>query len=665
MKALLTKKKRVLYTEKFKKRTYFVDRNLINGLLDIRRVLKEMTFYELFKLKINQPIFLNTFSQLYFDGLEFNNRKLEEFRTKIKKYLSRACSQSYKAFRIAKNISLDDSNDEDNPMKDENHKDIDIKEKFLNRNNRKQRDKDIHRNLEIFLKDSIPYAQDATRKKHFKKLLKFIRLIDFLYNYSKFDLVINSLGLLDKKFTRLYEAYEKKYVDNPLLIITIVTLGNKVSYNPSIELITSAIFDHFISENIELVIRLKNFIDPQEFPTYMVCFEEVFEVSVDQNGILSGRIKEDDEYNALYDNIKNSFDKCRRALDEKAESLIPILLTNNKFMKTNFTKLEESADHKQLKELMDEFKKMEINVKKLEKKVNIGIFEFQLDLLLDQVLPSPQYLLGKIYATIPKILSKRINELVEKTDKYNELIDINVNKGDVEAFLKLKKEVEECSSKRQDVEKEMEEINELNLIVSNHFKEMKLEDYERRRFDHLLNSRTNFERKLDSMIYFIEQNIKLFRTDLMVKIRKYDEMLKKIYEDLNDDIVNVYNYDTSVPLLFLQEKYFLIAKATENKKIFQQQEIDIEMNEIDRSNFENLDLVTYEHDLKKQIWENIYEYQGIIITWEKIQIMDIKLDIMEDKIYNWKNSCLIGIKDLTGCKVAEEFLFKIKYMSMF
>ena len=46
----------------------------------------------------------------------------------------------------------------------------------------------------------------------------------------------------------------------------------------------------------------------------------------------------------------------------------------------------------------------------------------------------------------------------------------------------------------------------------------------------------------------------------MVKIRKYDEMLKKIYDDLNDNIVNQYNDDTSVPLLFLQEKYFLIAK---------------------------------------------------------------------------------------------------------
>ena len=654
------KKKRVLYTEKLKKRTYFIDRNLITGLLEIRRILKDMTFYELFKLKINQPIFLNSFSQLYFDGLEHNNRKMEEFRSKIKRQLSRACEASYKAFRIAKNISLDDSNNGNSVKEDEEKKDIDIKEAILNRNNRKRHDKEVHRNLEIFLKDAIPYAQDATRKKHFKKLLKFIRLIDFLYNYSKFDLVINSLTLLDKRFSRLYEAYEKKYADNPLIITTIVTLGNKISYNPSIELITSAIFDHFISENIDLVTRIKNFIDPQEFPQYMVCFEEVFEVSVDQNGILNGRIKEDDNYNDLYDNIKNSFEKCRRALDDKVESLGPILIKNNKYMKTNFKKLEEEADHNQLKQFIDEFKKMEVSVKKLEKKVNIGIFEFQLDLLLDQVVPSPQYLLNKIYVTIPKILGKRINKLSERTDKYNELLDINVAKGDVEAFLKLKKEVEDCSNKRQEVENEMEEINELNLIINNHYKEMRLEDYERRRFDHLLNSRTNFERKLDSMIYFIEQNIKLFRSALMVKIRKYDEMLKKIYDDLNDNIVNQYNDDTSVPLLFLQEKYFLIAKATENKKVFQQQEEEIEMNEADRSNFENLDLVTYEHDLKKTIWENIYEYQGIIITWEKIQIMDIKTDIMADKIYNWKNSCLIGIKDLTGCKVAEDFLFKIK-----
>jgi hypothetical protein len=37
----------------------------------------------------------------------------------------------------------------------------------------------------------------------------------------------------------------------------------------------------------------------------MVCFEEVFEVSVDQNGSLSGRIREDDDYTDLNNSIKS------------------------------------------------------------------------------------------------------------------------------------------------------------------------------------------------------------------------------------------------------------------------------------------------------------------------------------------------------------------------
>ena len=652
------KKKRVLYTEKLKKKTYFVDRHLIRGLLDIRRVFKEMTYYELFKMNITSPIYLNTFSQLYFDGLEYNNKKLDEYRSKVKKLLSNACAGSYKAFRKAKNISLDDTDDDDNENEEEKKDKDEQEENHLNWNKKNKKDK--QKNIKLFMKEAIPYAQDATRKKHFKKLLKFIRLIDFLFNYSKFDLIIKSLNLLDKKFARLYEAYEKKYNDNPILIATIVTLGNKISYNPSMELVISAIFDHFILENIDLVIRIKNFIDPQEFPKYMVCFEETFDVSVDQNGILNGRIKDDDNYNGIFDNIKNSFDKCRKALDDTAKNLVPILMNNNKYMKTNFTTVEKEADHTQLKEYISEFKKMEIDVKKLNRKLNIGFFEFRLDLLLDQVLNSPQYLLGKIFTIIPNILIRKIHELVEKTDRYNELINIDVNRYDVEAFLKLKKEVEQCSNNRYKVEEEMEEINELYLLVNNNHKDMKLEDFEKRVYDHLLNSRTNYERKLDSMNYFIEQNISIYRSELMIKIRKYDEMLKKIYVDLNNDIINKYSDDTSIPLLYLEEKYYIISKAIENKKIFQQQEQDIEMVEMDRSNFENLDLVTYEYELKKEIWTNIQEYQKITMKWEKIQIMEIKTEIMDNKIYNWKNSCLIGIKDLVDCQVAKDFLFKIK-----
>jgi hypothetical protein len=69
-------------------------------------------------------------------------------------------------------------------------------------------------------------------------------------------------------------------------------MGDKIYYNPSIRLIYEALFDNFIQETVYTVIFKKNFIEPQEFPKYMSCYEEVFEISIDQNGNLNSRIKD-------------------------------------------------------------------------------------------------------------------------------------------------------------------------------------------------------------------------------------------------------------------------------------------------------------------------------------------------------------------------------------
>ena len=111
------------------------------------------------------------------------------------------------------------------------------------------------------------------------------------------------------------------------------------------------------------------------------------------------------------------------------------------------------------------------------------------------------------------------------------------------------------------------------------------------------------------MIYFIDQNIKKYRLILISRIKNYEKMLNKIYDELNEELINEYNDDTLGPILFLEDKSRRIKKAKENKKVFQQQEIDIEMEEENKSNFENLDLVTYEYELKMNLWNNLKDYQ--------------------------------------------------------
>jgi hypothetical protein len=142
------KKKRIYYTEKLQKKSFYVDRNLLTGILEIRRLFKDMTSFDLFKLNLNSPVFLNRFTQIYLDGLRSNDKKLEQFRIKAKKLLSYACAQSYKQFRIAKNITLEDPNEEEVDLEMERKKNNPLypkDEKEKDENKDKDKDKEKYR----------------------------------------------------------------------------------------------------------------------------------------------------------------------------------------------------------------------------------------------------------------------------------------------------------------------------------------------------------------------------------------------------------------------------------------------------------------------------------------------------------------------------------------
>jgi hypothetical protein len=405
----------------------------------------------------------------------------------------------------------------------------------------------------MFLKDAVPYAQDATRKRYFRKILKYIRLIDFLFGYAKVELIKNSLRVLGKRLSRSYECYKNQWNDVPILIIMIVTIENQISYTPAIELIKGAFFDNFIHENINLVINLKNFVDPEEFPQYMICFEDVFDVSVDQNNVLGNRIKYDDEFNNLVKDIQISFGNCQKAMEETAYGLTPSLINYNKFIKLDFNKIEKESDHNDLNNYLKMFKEEGDVILKLKKKINIGIFEFNLEMFLEQIVNVPFNYTKKIYEITPKILSRKVDELHSEIETNFNSINFSVPNKNIELFIKLKKAVEFCVSKKGDVEDKMDEIQELNNIIVTH-KDIKYEDFERKKYDRLTGLKTNYERKMDSMIYFIDQNIKQFKQDLISKIKKYEENVQKIHDELNEELINKYNEDTVGPILLLEEK---------------------------------------------------------------------------------------------------------------
>ena len=633
------KTKRQYYTEKLKKKFFFIDRNLLQGILEIRNILKEMQVLNIFDLKQGSPCLLNQFNELHKMNLVEIDAKIESFRAKVKKVINISCKESYQRYKTEKKITLDD----DNTLGNENP-DQDKKKEQVN-------------NIQNFIKDSIPYAQDATRKTHYKKLLRYIRSIDYIFNETKFVTINFSLDLLDRKFKRLYDCYINKWVDPPMLVTKILCMGDKIYYNPSIVLIGESIFDNFIQETIYCVIYKKNFIDPQEFPKYMSCFEEVFEISVDQNSNLNNRIKESELIENKFESIKNNFELCHVELNKEVDNLRPILNNYLKNSRINFQELEATATPNQLKELLSEFHEKEKEIKKLKPIKNIGIFEFQLDDLLELVSEAPKKWIEKIRKVIPNVLITKVKKTIERLSKH--LIDLNINPTDIENFIKLKKAVEECNKEKQLYEDVNNDIIDLQNIIESS-KEIKINDYDNKYIIELRDINVKYERKLDSTSYYIDNNIQQIRLDLKNEISKFDNQIKSMMSDLNNETLNTYNEDTFAAIDFLEENSLKIKKSLAMKDKYQQQEIDLELDETLKSDFENLDNLVYEQELKVNLWNSVKEFKEQSDAWDNEQVLQVNLNKMKEFIKKWLDLCQVSLVDLDIPQVPMELKKRVE-----
>ena len=282
--------------------------------------------------------------------------------------------------------------------------------------------------LNNFINQNVFYAQDATRKKHYKKLLKYIRVIDYVFNEAKFNLIKLSLEQLKNKFTLFYQNYINNENNNiPILKITLFTLSYEIKFIPEIVDLNDLIFDKFIQNNIYSVIYKKSFIDPQEFPQYMTVFEEVFDTTVDQNANLNLLIKEHPVIVGLLNDIKEQFNNCCNALVDYSNSLQPVLDNFHKFNKINFKELENSCTPQLINEYLVSFVEESKVVRSLKKIVNIGLFELDCEQLLEMVVDAPSTWLTKVRLLVPIVIEKKITSLIEILRNLSKNLSIKVN----------------------------------------------------------------------------------------------------------------------------------------------------------------------------------------------------------------------------------------------
>ena len=197
-----------------------------------------------------------------------------------------------------------------------------------------------------------------------------------------------------------------------------------------------------------------------------------------------------------------------------------------------------------------------------------------------------------------------------------------------------------------------------NIIDLN--KEIKIPEFDTKFIIELKDLNVRYDRKLDATVYFIDNNIQNFRLDLKKEIEAFDNNIKEMMSELNNETLNTYNEDSFAAIDFLEENSLQIKKRIGMKEKYQQQEDDLELDENLKSNFENLDNLIYEQELKVNLWNSVKEFQDQSNDWEKDKVIDINLDEMKKLIKKWLDLCKVALVDLDSPEVPTQLQKKVE-----
>ena len=176
-------------------------------------------------------------------------------------------------------------------------------------------------------------------------------------------------------------------------------------------------------------------------------------------------------------------------------------------------------------------------------------------------------------------------------------LNVRPNEKDVETFITLKNNLDKILENKSNTEEFVQEIDEILTIINSN-KEIKIPEYDSKLIIEKKYLCVDYQKKIDAASYFIEMNIVNYRKELKEKIENFDKKIHYIKNRINTDNINKYSKEQFNAIMELENQSVRIKKKEEKKSKFIALEKDIKMEVF--SNFENLDNLLYEYEVKSK-----------------------------------------------------------------
>lgn len=621
----------------FKKRKQFLEANMFliddklsRPLLQIRDycclIKNEMNIMD---MNLKEPLDIDHFKEHENKHVVKQGAHIDlVVNEKVKELLETSCKESLDAFKEENRIRNKDSEevDEDNQsppllVGDETNKEM-------------------------------PYTQEATIRTHYKRLKKFIRLVDYLVLDAKLSMMNNSMVKVSEYMEGNRDVLRLDYKNNggfPTLInVRADFITEEIQYIPSSNDI-KRIFDEVIILGVNHICgEHKMLLNSPEFSTYVNVGDnpnDGEEYTVDIYRLITLH----DIYTRYKANSLQELESIFVYILEKSTDLKEVLEVV--IRATNFGRKDlENKERADCYTYIERFMYDDEIIKRLTEKMDIGVFSFDRTHLKEKILNLSTDCLKLIETEMPDILLIRCNKFSDKMKNYIDLLGQPTM--EVNQLVEHLDNYSECRDTLDKLNSEYSMIIGLSQLFSNDLYRIKIPDDTKNALEVVKSSRDKVRKMLEEIEARMDSEIKRGKKDLASMVPALETELTNLQLEVKSLDVNKEDHDPKDILQQLkpmkEEGERLVSTSKEYN--FFQDKLDLPLSDIEKFGEYLTEITSY-----VDFWEMRLDWDENVDTWMATQVSQIDGSDLSEKIKSNINTCNVLLKEIEGNPMFRKF----------
>lgn len=498
----------------------------------------------------------------------------------------------------------------------------------------------------------MPYTQEATIRVHYKKLKKFIRLVDYLVLDAKMGMINNSLASVDKYLESANTVLVNKARNNgglaPILIIKPEFIEGELVYDPSRDMIIKC-FHENITRGLNYVSDQHSMlVNAPEFVIYSKTGDSQKELGPEQVD-LNNLMVHDDLYGVLKEKIRLWLGKIFQFVESNSEDLKKVLEIVLSCRAFNRDMLENKEREWILDKIEDLVCEDEV-IKKIIDKQEIGIFSFERDELKRKVFDSALDVLNLIEENLPDIITRRSDELSGKLQDLFAKLTSPIT--DVETFINHMKQFEVCKQTFEDFTDEFTVLQDLSMIFSNEIYRIKCPEDCRDALALMKTNRDKVKKVIDETDEKLDQEITRYKKELTNQVPQIERDRLRVEEELDKLDPTNGALDPAEMVKLIEPLKAEIDGILETAEKYQKFQLTL-----------NMEVTPTEDtaDAKKKVhnyhafWSMKLDWEQSLDEWEQVSVKEIDVGNLRKKIESNLKKISVLIKDIENVDAFREF----------